>query len=314
MCVTTHEMKNNKPKKVMLESDKSKIIKLYGKQNLSKTKIAELLGYSQKQIAHILKSAGFPPARVTKVKRKYPMDENYFEIIDSHEKAYILGFLFADGYNSPCNQIKLVQSVRDIEHLKLIQNCIQPDKKHAIKILKCINKPPYSQQDSALLTFYCKKMCDDLTKLGCKQAKSLNCELPKINNLYMNSFLAGLSMGDGWICANSKNSFKYGLVGSKIMIKQIQNYLKNNLNIHLTISSKDKVDRGTIGGNIQIYKFLTWMFKDTPFLLKRKFKKYEQMAEYFSISRDNTRQQKIEIEKSYKESTNIIKRLKNLVR
>lgn len=29
---------------------------------------------------------------------KYSLNENFFEIIDSKEKAYILGFLYADGY------------------------------------------------------------------------------------------------------------------------------------------------------------------------------------------------------------------------
>lgn len=31
--------------------------------------------------------------------KKYELNENYFNVIDSHEKAYILGFIYADGYN-----------------------------------------------------------------------------------------------------------------------------------------------------------------------------------------------------------------------
>ena len=32
--------------------------------------------------------------------RKYPIDEQFFDAIDSEEKAYFLGMLYADGTNS----------------------------------------------------------------------------------------------------------------------------------------------------------------------------------------------------------------------
>lgn len=32
--------------------------------------------------------------------KKYNYNENYFESIDTEKKAYILGFFYADGYNS----------------------------------------------------------------------------------------------------------------------------------------------------------------------------------------------------------------------
>lgn len=34
--------------------------------------------------------------------KKYTVNENYFQSLDSPEKAYILGFLYADG----CNYIR----------------------------------------------------------------------------------------------------------------------------------------------------------------------------------------------------------------
>ena len=32
--------------------------------------------------------------------RKYTLNKNYFDIIDSFDKAYFLGYLMDDGYNS----------------------------------------------------------------------------------------------------------------------------------------------------------------------------------------------------------------------
>lgn len=31
--------------------------------------------------------------------KKYYFNENYFESINTYEKAYVLGFIYADGYN-----------------------------------------------------------------------------------------------------------------------------------------------------------------------------------------------------------------------
>ena len=38
------------------------------------------------------------------MKRKYNVNDNYIDIIDNQNKAYILGFLYADG----CNYDKVI--------------------------------------------------------------------------------------------------------------------------------------------------------------------------------------------------------------
>ena len=38
-----------------------------------------------------------------KFKRIYSLDENFFEKIDTERKAYILGFVYADGNNKSQN-------------------------------------------------------------------------------------------------------------------------------------------------------------------------------------------------------------------
>lgn len=62
-------------------------------------------------------------------KYPYTCDYNYFDKIDSEEKAYWLGFIFADGYisvnensNSGCVGIDLCLS--DIDHLKKFNKSI----------------------------------------------------------------------------------------------------------------------------------------------------------------------------------------------
>ena len=50
--------------------------------------------------------------------RKYTINQNYFEIIDTEEKAYWLGFLYADGSVTKDRVITLQLSICDIEVVK----------------------------------------------------------------------------------------------------------------------------------------------------------------------------------------------------
>lgn len=61
--------------------------------------------------------------------KKYQVNENYFEKIDSEEKAYWLGFLYADG------NVRMHKNKSGILKLKLKQS----DKKHIEKFSKCLN-------------------------------------------------------------------------------------------------------------------------------------------------------------------------------
>ena len=50
-------------------------------------------------------------------KRKYTLNQKFFEEIDSKEKAYWLGFLYADGYISKGGIIELSLKSTDSDHI-----------------------------------------------------------------------------------------------------------------------------------------------------------------------------------------------------
>jgi hypothetical protein len=41
---------------------------------------------------------------ISALHQKYTINQNYFDKIDTEEKAYFLGFLYADGYNNEKNK------------------------------------------------------------------------------------------------------------------------------------------------------------------------------------------------------------------
>ena len=86
--------------------------------------------------------------------RKYKVNENYFENINSHEKAYILGFIYADGYNGE-DTLELAQNIEREDVLVHIKTALETDQE--IK---------YYVPNKGTLNIYSKKICSDLVNLG----------------------------------------------------------------------------------------------------------------------------------------------------
>ena len=122
--------------------------------------MAKKLGTHRSVIASVFEKAGFN-------RRKIIFNENYFGKIDSSEKAYWLGFMYADGCVSMTHRDKVVINLagKDEEHLirwhEAIGSCLKVRRGFSNG-----NKVVYSQHYSSI-------MCQDLIKLGCMPKKSL---------------------------------------------------------------------------------------------------------------------------------------------
>jgi len=59
--------------------------------------------------------------------KKYVSDDTFFEEINTEEKAYWLGFLYADGYvrKRKGSELRLKLSTKDLSHLELFKNTIK---------------------------------------------------------------------------------------------------------------------------------------------------------------------------------------------
>ena len=73
------------------------IIKLYTEENTALYKLEKKFHTSSTTLKRILEMNNIKLKSFRESKRLYPFNESYFETIDSKDKAYFLGFLFADG-------------------------------------------------------------------------------------------------------------------------------------------------------------------------------------------------------------------------
>ena len=230
--------------------------------------IANKYGVNRWTIKHCLQENEINLRSRSESIRKYNIDENFFDEINTPEKAYVLGLLWSDG----CNKTD-----RGTVTLKL-----QEEDRHIledIKKLMHIDKPLYFYQKTNdnhhnmySLEITNKHISDMLDVLGMKSAKSLILKFPEwLDKTLYNSFLRGIVDGDGCIFKAS-GQYCVSIVGTKSLCEYIQIFLKS-IDINSKIYSYN--DNGItvslyISGKNNSSKFLDYIYKDATIYLNRK--------------------------------------------
>ena len=201
--------------------------------------------------------------------RRYKLNENFFETIDSEEKAYFLGFLFADGYiNEKNNVVDLTIHHKDKEILNKFIICIYPE-----------GRPLKTIRDNYLrLVINSSKFVADLVKHGCVQAKTFKLKFPIIPEKFQRDFIRGYFDGDGSICINKIGTLNLSIVGTIDFLDGIKLILRENCNLNDTLYDDRHPERNNniralrFGGNIIINRIYHYMYDNSTIFLSRKRK------------------------------------------
>lgn len=216
-------------------------------------------------------------------KLDFPRNSNYFKNIDTPDKAYWLGFLYADGYIDKKNSIRINLSSIDEAHLIKFQKAIEAYNHKIIHSEKRMGDKIYLQSCFAIRD---KQMVEDLAKLGCVNNKSLILEFPynKIpENLYSH-FIRGYFDGDGSINYTKKiykgkqHHWRIEFIGTEKMLVAIKNILGKE---KLSLENKGNYFVLQISGAKQLEIILNYIYKDATddILLSRKKEKYNQFIQ-----------------------------------
>lgn len=193
-------------------------------------------------------------------------DSNFFHVIDTPEKAYWLGFMYADGYvNEDRNFIRINLKSDDEIHLKKFLLCLQAVGFPIQQQSKVINGEKFYQ---SYINIVDHQLVKDLVDKGCFQAKTFTIKYPDEKTVpisLQSHFIRGLMDADGCITYSlRKNSdlkfFGLQFNGTFDLLAGIRNYLKLN---HLKIIQANNIYVLQIGGNAQIYNVLTSIYKDS---------------------------------------------------
>jgi len=218
--------------------------------------------------------------------KKYQVNENYFEKIDNEEKAYWLGFLYADGnvrmHNDRSGILKLKLKQSDRSHIEKFNECLNSNYpiKDGMEIVK-VKKREYKCYYS-VVCIYNTKMVKDLYNLGCMNNKTFKIKFPEfLDNKLISHFIRGYFDGDGCITVkNKKNNNNKGRVS---VISASYDFLAelNDILIRCINVTNNKIADGKTyhtlnwGGLTDVENIHYYLYTDSTIYLDRKRKKYD---------------------------------------
>lgn len=273
--------------------DKSILKSMYLYKRYSQHEISRRFNCSQWVISNRLRSFNIKARLKTcnLTHKKYSYNSRFLENITS-DNAWVLGLLVSDGFVRKNNLsgyfgIKIKREDEDVV-LK-----VKTILKYTGPIYRGVSKLEYKGRvkkfDFSLLQINDIKAVERLERIGIKQNKTLNekfleCIKETNEQNIIGSFIRGIFDGDGSVIFdNKKKSACFQIVGTRQLLKEIQNYLMLYCGL-----GKTKLTRNILGtnhfalryrGNKQIVKILDLIYRySTPSnRMDRKFTKFNEI-------------------------------------
>lgn len=263
------------------------VVRLYQEEGLSGSQIGFRYGVNQSVITRAIRRLGIS-RRSVGAYRTYRLNETFFDIIDTEEKAYWLGFLYADGglvhYSGKrvkTYSIRLSLAEIDFRALERLRDTLYPDRDKPIAAPK--NKGGYAgSTQQRYLEVNSKHMFGSLVAKGCGLRKSLTLQFPtpdQVPDHLLRHFIRGYFDGDGCITWNTKVpqiAAMFGVVSSKAFIESLMKVLTSiGAPGRLQSHCKSPVWYVHVSKQISLKRIYHYLYDEATIFLDRKRIKYD---------------------------------------
>lgn len=255
------------------------------KNGLSMPKIAEKYKIYHKAISVLLKNNNI--SKNKDIHRKYKLNESYFDNIDTPNKAYIFGLLYADGNNSmDKSTVRISLQESDVDLLEKVRHELESE--NPLKYIDYSNRiygNGYVSKNMYQLEFYSSHMCSSLCDHGLIPNKSLKIDFPKdIDKSLYSHFIRGYFDGNGSFC---HRVLENGSCRDVVTITSTNLFCTKTLDI---IRSQTSIFGGnvydaschngitkviSISGINQCKKFHEYIYENADIYLDRKYQHYK---------------------------------------
>lgn len=243
------------------------------------TKVRDLLIENNRQVPESRKGIGGR-------KRQCTLNENYFQELDSKDKAYFLGFIYADGFiTKPSHgQNILGLTLAEIEPIDKFKKYIQTNKKVGYyKKTSSYSNKSYEYK----LALNSDKLVSDIEKLGVIERKTLTLTFPNLREDLIPHFIRGYFDGDGsvFLHKDSREEYSYNeylginICGTKeflIALTKHLPFLEEGQCIYKEERKETNCWNLKMASNIRSLELYHYMYKDCNDLyLSKKREKFE---------------------------------------
>jgi hypothetical protein len=208
----------------------------------------------------------------------YFSDFHFFDDINTEAKAYILGFVYADGCLHR-NSLTITLAEKDVDILEKIKLAMRSER----TITKKYSRGGYGENKvNYNLTITSHVLREGLLKQGITERKTETCTFPEIPDLYVRDFIRGYVDGDGSfglycsggvarynlsICVNSHYALKLASVFSSLVQAKAGVCKRHK-------DSKSSVVSLRYSGKYTVCKLLDYLYSGATIYLDRKYKNY----------------------------------------
>lgn len=235
-------------------------------QTMSDYRIAKQFGITNVAIRYWRRKFNIPVCPAPNPgSTKFEFDRSYFKNIDTPEKAYILGFIIADGcVRQDGRDMTIAIKEEDVDLLVAIRDAIGSTApihtKHCTK--------GYGDHRLSVLHVCGVELVRDLVNLGVLHNKTTTATYPPIPYELDSHLIRGLIDGDGSI-----QQRHFSFIGTEPLVDSVRDTIMQHTGCQLT--------KGMVNGHCRIVGYkrdrsaLVWIFKGATLALKRKSDIYQ---------------------------------------
>lgn len=203
--------------------------------------------------------------------RKYYFNNEYFNQIDTAEKAYWIGFFYADGYIlSNQNGFGCALKEEDSSHLIKFLKCIE------INTLDCLHHDEVNK--SCRFVLFDSTIYNRLIEIGFTSKKSYDNDNKIFYNIpdsFKRDFIRGLWDGDGYISISKENRNITGIISNNDkLLTTIASYLSDILGKNFCkVTYSDGYPRIRLTSR-KAFFLCNYLYCDSKVYLDRKYQSY----------------------------------------
>ncbi len=239
----------------LMRPDRETMLRLVATMNDGQ--IAQLLDCSRTAVGKWREFHDIPRSQATVA--KWNTNRNFFSQINTPDKAYVLGFVVADGHVAPYG-VDISIKMDDADHLRRIADIVGCD----APLKSATNS--YDGSKRARIKLSGRQLVHDLNALGVYHDKSHTATYPAIATDLERHFVRGLWDGDGHI-----GPTQFELIGTDSILTGVADAMERHTGCRLRRSMRGK-NRAYhyLHGTRRDTEAITWMYADAAFALERK--------------------------------------------
>lgn len=216
---------------------------------------------------------------------------DYFDTIDTEEKAYFLGLLYADG-NTQHNRFSIRLKAQDKHILERFSQAIFG--KIHLKEYKAGSSR--MMENGKIRTITCSaswdlnvcsvSMADAVSRLGAFPKKSLTLRFPtrdQVPDHLLRHFIRGYFDGDGCISKNIHRKCRHDaviIISSHVFCEEFSKRMRDILGVNFVNRRRNKISTSRVSGGKQVKTFMDWTHRDSTISLDRKRLRYEELLRH----------------------------------